>query len=120
MTDGLTDGDWLRENPQHPGTHIKLGYLDACDDYPGLTMAAAAKKLGVSVITLSRIVNGHRPVTVEMAMKLEAAGWDVADNWLAYQARYDIAQARKRLKQPLAAAPARQQAERTMTESRTA
>ncbi len=98
MIAGMKDTDWLRLNPQHPGTHIKVGCLDACDDYPGMTVEAAAAKLGVSRVTLSRIVNGHRPVTVELAMKLEAIGWGVADNWLAYQTRWDLAQARKRLK----------------------
>ncbi len=106
MIAGMNDNDWLRRNPLHPGQHIKIGYLDACNDYPGMTLEAEAKKLGISRITLSRIVNGHRPVTVELALKLEAVGWGVADSWLAQQMRYDLAQARKRLNQPLAEAPA--------------
>ncbi len=120
MIAGMKNTDWLRQNPLHPGRLMKGGYLDACDDYPGMTMEAAAAKLGVARVTLSRIVNGHRPVTVELALKLEAIGWGVADSWLAYQTRWDLAQARKRLNQPLAAAPAEQRVERLMADAQAA
>ena len=79
MIAGVKDTDWLRANPLHPGTHIKVGYLDACGDYPGTTIEAAAAKLGISRVTLSRIVNGHRSVNVDLALKLEAAGMGIAD-----------------------------------------
>ena len=114
MIAGVKDTDWLRMNPLHPGTHIKVGYLDACGDYPGMTIEAAAAKLGVSRVTLSRIVNGRRSVKVDLALKLEAAGMGIADAWLAHQTRWDLAQARKRLQQPLAEAPARVRAEQLL------
>ena len=50
-------------------------------------------------------------------MKMEAAGWATADAWVELQAKYDIAQARKRLNQPLAAAPAEQRVKRLMAEA---
>ena len=120
MNAGMKDTDWLRQNPLHPGRLIKGSVLDACDDYPGMTVEAAAAKLGISRVTLSRIVNGHRPVTVELALKLEASGWGVADNWPAYQTRWDIAQARKKLNQPLATAPAEQRVERLTADAQAA
>ena len=116
MIAGMKDTHWLRLNPLHPGRMIKSGVMDAVDDYPGMTLGAVAAKLGVSRVTLSRIVNGHAPVTVSLALKLEAQGWATADVWLHYQTRWDLAQARKRLKQPLAEAPARVRAEQLMAE----
>ncbi len=65
--------------------------------------AGRQPRYAVARVTLSRIVNGHAPVTVSMALKLEAQGWAAADVWLHYQTRYDLAQARERLHQPPAA-----------------
>lgn len=114
MIAGMKETDWLRQNPLHPGRLFKGGVLDACDDYPGLSIEAAAAKLGVTRVTLSRVVNGHRPITVNLAMRMEALGWATADVWLAYQTRWDVAQARKRLNQPIAAAPAEQHVARIL------
>lgn len=83
MIAGMKDTHWLRLNPLHPGRMIKSGIMDAVDDYPGMTLGAAAGKLGVSRVTLSRIVNGHAPVTVSMALKLETQGWAAADGLAA-------------------------------------
>ncbi len=120
MIVGLKNNAWLRLNPSHPGEFIRDGYLDACDDYPGMTVTEAAKKLGVNRITLARVVNGHRPITLNLAMKMEAAGWATADVWMAFQTKYDIAQARKRLHQPLAAAPAELRVQRLKAEAEAA
>ncbi len=69
-------------------------------------VSEAAAKLGVSRNSLSRVVNGRAPITMNLALKMEAAGWATADVWLELQTKYDLAQARKRLHQPLAQAPA--------------
>ncbi len=117
MIIGAKDTDWLRQNPSHPGKLFKGAVLDAWEDYPGMTVSAAARKLGIARVTLDRIVHGHRPITVNLAMKMEAAGWATADAWMAYQTRWDIAQARKRLNQPLADAPAKQRLERLLADA---
>ncbi len=106
MIAGMKDDDWLELNPYHPGEFIRDGVLDAVDDYPGMTVSEAAAKLGIHRATFSRIVNGRAPVTVGVAMKMEALGWATADAWMERQMKWDIAQARKRLNQPRAAAPA--------------
>ena len=62
-------------------------------------MTAAAKKLGVSRNTLSRVINGASGISPEMAIKLEAAGWGTADVWLRRQSQYDLARERNRLGQ---------------------
>ena len=60
-------------------------------------MSAAAERLGVDRKTLSRVIHGHCAISPEMAVQLESLGWGIAESWLRRQARYDLAQARKRL-----------------------
>ena len=50
---------WLRRNPPHPGSHIYHGCLEAVDGVGGMGVGAAARKLGVSRVALSRVLNGH-------------------------------------------------------------
>lgn len=94
------------DNPLHPGGIVKGEFIDAFEDYPGMTVGEAAALLGVSRVTLSRFLNERRPATLDLAMKLEAAGWGTADLWMELQMKWDIAQERKRLNRPRAAAPA--------------
>ena len=117
MIIGQPEDSWMRLNPSHPGFLLRGGFLDAWDDYPGMTVAEAAGKLGMSRGHLSRIVNERAPVTMEVAMKLEAIGWDTADSWLQFQLKYDLAQERKRLNRPLAKAPATLTAKALLAES---
>ena len=93
----LSNDAWLRMDPPHPGRSIYHGCIEGNgDDYEGMTIGEAAYKLGINRVTLSRVVNGHSRITPDLALKLEAAGWGVADSWLRRQANYDLAQARKR------------------------
>lgn len=80
-----------RRNPSHPGHSIREGCVDA------LPVCEAALKLDVSRNTLSRVLNGRRGISPEMALKLEAVGWSNADFRVRRQAHYELAQARKRL-----------------------
>lgn len=77
------------KNPVHPGVIIRDGCLG--DD---LTVTAAAHMLGVSRVSLSRILNGRGGVSPEMAVRLEKVGWSTADFWMRCQASYDLAQTR--------------------------
>lgn len=106
MIVGLSDKAWLRLNPAHPGGLLKRGVLDAFEEYPGMSVRQAAEKLSVSRVRLSRVVNERAPITLDLAMKLEAVGWGTADAWLQLQLKFDIARERRRLNRPLAAAPA--------------
>ena len=99
------------DSPSHPGGILKSGYIEAFENYPGKTVGETAALLGVSRVTLSRVLNERRPVTLDLAMKLEKVGLATADIWMELQTKYDIAQARKRLNQPRAAAPAVRAAE---------
>jgi addiction module HigA family antidote len=77
--------------PSHPGRSIQLSCLEPL----GLNVTAAAKVLGVTRHTLSRVLNGHAGISAQMAIRLEKAGWSNADFWVRRQAAYDLAQARK-------------------------
>jgi len=77
-------------NPPHPGEVIR--------EYLGeMTVSAAAKHLGVSRVTFSRVLNGKAAVSPEMALRLAAAfGTSSPEVWLRMQAQYDLWQITKR------------------------
>lgn len=79
------------KNPAHPGRLIKAD-LDAMS----LTVAEAAKGLGVTRQQLYRVINGECAITPEMAIRLEKAIGSTADMWLRMQMNYDLAQVRLR------------------------
>ena len=71
-------------NPPHPGLVIRE-YLD------DVTVSDAAKHLGITRTSLSRILNGKTGISPLMAIKLEKAfGGIKAESWLAMQAKYDL------------------------------
>jgi len=85
-------------DPPHPGLTLRDDVLPAL----GLTVTEAAGQLGVSRVTLSRVLNGHAAISPEMALRLEAwlgreRGGD-ARLWLGQQAAHDLWQAGKKLK----------------------
>jgi antitoxin HigA-1 len=82
-------------NPPHPGEIIR----EDCLAPLGLSVTAAAKWLGVSRHSLSELLNGRASVSADMAIRLEKAGWSVAESWLRNQMSYDLWQARQRANQ---------------------
>ena len=80
-------------NPSHPGEIIRFD----CIEPSGLTVTEAARRLGCSRPTLSRVLNGHAGVSPAMAIALENQGWSNADFWLRCQVAFDLAQARRRV-----------------------
>ncbi len=79
------------KNPPHPGPSVKSD-IEAL----GLTVAEAAKGLGITRQQLYRVINGESAVTPEMAFRLEKAIGGTADTWLRMQMNYDLAQVRAR------------------------
>ena len=79
------------KNPAHPGRLVK-GEIEAL----GLTVAEAAKDLGVTRQQLYRVINGECGISPEMALRLEKAIGSTADTWLRMQLNYDLAQIRAR------------------------
>ena len=61
MIAGVSPHAWLARNLPHPGRRI-AARMEPLDDYPGLTIEEAARKLGVSRGYLSRVIRGRSPV----------------------------------------------------------
>ena len=82
-------------NQAHPGLTLREDVLPAL----AITVTDAAKQLGVTRATLSRVINGKAAISPEMALRIE--GWlgiengGKADIWLAEQAAYDLWQTRQ-------------------------
>ena len=85
-------------NPPHPGLTLRDDVLPTL----GLQVTQAAAQLGVSRVTLSRVLNGRAAISPEMALRIEA--WLGVDRggearlWLAEQSAYDVWQAQQRFK----------------------
>jgi addiction module HigA family antidote len=80
------------KNPVHPGQLVK-----ACLDDLGLSVAEAAKGIGITRQQLHNIIAGRSSITPEMAIRFEKAFGGTADTWLKMQVNYDLAQVRKRV-----------------------
>ena len=80
-----------REEPTHPGEAIRLICMEGCS----LTIADAAAHMRVHEQELTEICHARAPVTAEMTVRIELAFGGSARIWLALQANYDLAQARK-------------------------
>lgn len=61
----------------------------------GLTVSAAAEKLGVSRQAMSSLLNGRAGISAEMAIRFEKAFGLKADSLLRMQAAHDLAEARR-------------------------
>jgi addiction module HigA family antidote len=79
-------------NPPHPGEVLQGAVLGEA----GLSVSEFAKRLGVSRVALSRVVNGRAAVSADMALRLAAALGGSAESWLRMQASYDLWQASKK------------------------
>jgi addiction module HigA family antidote len=84
-------------SPPHPGEILREDVLPEL----GLTVTEAASQIGVSRVTLSRVLNGHAAISPDMALRLEA--WLGVDNggraetWLTQQLFYDLWKARQKV-----------------------
>jgi addiction module HigA family antidote len=72
--------------PLHPGRILYNNYLEPLD----ISVTKMAEILGVSRKTLSNIVNEHKSVTPEMALRLSKALNTTPDLWLNLQKNYDL------------------------------
>lgn len=84
----------LMHNPPHPGEIIR----ELCIEPLELSVTDAAKALGVSRNTLSKVLNGHANVSPEMAIRLSIAFDTTSESWLNQQMQYDLWLAEKERK----------------------
>lgn len=79
-------------NPPHPGEVLR--------EYLGdISITEAAVQLGVSRVTLSRVISGSAGVSADMAFRLGSAFGTSPEMWAGMQLQYDLYQASK-LKRP--------------------
>ncbi len=72
-------------NPPHPGEIVKFECLEPL----GLSVARAARGLGVSSRALSDIVNEKAGISVEMSVRLSKAFGSTPETWLRMQMAYE-------------------------------
>ena len=77
-------------NPPHPGGVFLRLYMEPL----GLTVTAAAKRLGVSRKTLSLITNEHAGVSPEIALCIGMSTNTTPESWVGMQAAYELQQAK--------------------------
>ena len=68
-----------------------------CLEPHNLSVADAARLLGVTRQSLNNVVNGHAGVSPNMALRLSAAFGEDAHFWLHHQLEYDLPQSRQRV-----------------------
>ncbi len=76
-------------NPPHPGEVLR-------EWLTGITVTEAARRLGVSRVALSRVLNGSAAVSADMDLRLSKALHTTPGFWHAMQGDYDMWQAQRR------------------------
>ncbi len=84
-------------NPPHPGSILREDVLPEMN----LTVKEAAEQIGVSRVTLSRVLHEHAAISPKMALKIEAwlgvENGGRAEEWAGMQLKYDMWQARQNM-----------------------
>jgi addiction module HigA family antidote len=73
-------------SPIHPGEVLREDFMKPL----GLSQYRLALDIGVTPIRISQIVNGHRAISVDTAMRLARYFGTSASVWLRLQVRYDL------------------------------
>ena len=87
-----TGGIKIGMTPSHPGAFIRFEVIEEL----GLSVAAAARILGVRRATLSDLLNGNASLSPEMALRVEKAFGVSMDLLLRMQAWHDTTRMRAR------------------------
>jgi addiction module HigA family antidote len=87
-------------NPPHPGELLREQMGD-------LTVTELAAHLGVSRITLSRLLNGQAGISAEMSLKLSDAFGTSPDLWMKLQLQYDFWKASQKKRKKVRPLPSR-------------
>ena len=73
-------------NPPHPGEVLRDGVFTGTD----MSIVECSKRIGVTRVALSRILNGKAAISPDMALRLADALGGSAESWLHMQANYDL------------------------------
>jgi len=77
-------------NPAHPGEVLREFLPEE------LSVSDAARRLGVSRVQLSRLLNARAAMTAEMAIRIAMLTDTSAESWLKNQMQWDLWQAEQR------------------------
>ena len=88
----------VKRPPIHPGEMVREDVLPAL----GLSVSAAARRLGISRQQLHRVLACTHPITTEMALRLGKLAGNGPGLWLRMQQAYDVWHVERRLKEELA------------------
>ena len=91
----------------HPGEHLAEELKEL-----GLSAAELARKLNVPTNRITSILNGHRAVTGDTALRLAHFFGTSAEFWLNLQSLYDLRVAQKKAGKSIAALPTLKHRER--------
>jgi len=78
-------------NPPHPGEVLREWLTD-------ITVTEAAERLGISRVSLSRLLNGANGISADMDVRLSKALGTTPGYWLGLQSDRDLWQARRNFK----------------------
>lgn len=78
-------------NPPHPGEVLREWLRD-------ITVTEAAKRLGVTRVALSRVLNGAAGISVDMDLRLSKALGTTPGIWYTMQGNYDLWHAQRRFR----------------------
>jgi antitoxin HigA-1 len=85
-------------NPPHPGEVLRDGVITDST----ISVTDFAQRLGITRVTLSRMLNSKAGISADMALRLAAVLGGTAQSWLHMQANYDLWQAEKALRREVA------------------
>ena len=71
-------------NPPHPGEVLRE-FLPA-----DMTIEEVARRLGVSRVPLSRVLNGRSSLSADMAIRLGLLTSTTPESWLSGQVKWDL------------------------------
>ena len=74
-------------NPPHPGDVLREFLPD------GMTIEEVARRLGVSRVQLSRVLNARSAISADMAIRIGLLTNTTPESWLAGQTKWDLWQA---------------------------
>jgi addiction module HigA family antidote len=78
-------------NPPHPGEVLREWLQE-------ITVTEAAKRLGVTRVALSRVLNGTAGISADMDLRLSKALNTTPGSWYGMQANYDMWRAQLRFR----------------------
>ncbi len=77
-------------NPPHPGEVLREFLPE------NMTIDEAARRLGVSRVQLSRVLNGRSAVSADMAIRIGLVTHTTPESWMTAQAKWDLWQASRK------------------------